>query len=105
MTDVDRSHFPSQISRLPTGQVRSHLSGNPTYQDLAAWSDDKFRLAASPGVCGSIHWKRSGPLDEAELCEGGDTVVQPDLFKDLAFFQLEHGRASEMHLPSRRQWQ
>jgi hypothetical protein len=31
------------------GSPESQCPGNPTNQDLAAWSDDKFRLAASPG--------------------------------------------------------
>ena len=26
------------------------MSGNPTYQDLAAWPDDKFRVADDSGI-------------------------------------------------------
>ena len=28
----------------------TNFSGNPTNQDLAAWSDDKFRVTDHPGV-------------------------------------------------------
>jgi hypothetical protein len=34
-----------EIAEAKVQRTSSYLSGNPTYQDLAAWSDDKFRVA------------------------------------------------------------
>jgi hypothetical protein len=31
-----------------SGILVRQMSGNPTYQDLAAWSNEKFRVADNP---------------------------------------------------------
>src|SRR5438105_11000667 len=58
-------------------------------------------------VRGPHRLRRRGPLDlpahryEAQLPEGGDAVVEADLFGDQAVFDLEHSRAGELHLLAR----
>jgi hypothetical protein len=41
-------------------------------------------------------------LDESKLLEGGHTIIEADLFYDLAVLEPQHGRAGEMHPPARR---
>jgi hypothetical protein len=40
---------------------------------------------------------RSNGTNETELSEGGYTIIQADLFDDLAVFEAKHGRSREMH--------
>ncbi len=35
--------------------------------------------------------------NEAELSEGGDAVIESNLFDDLAIFQTQHRRSAEVH--------
>jgi len=55
-----------------TGQVKStknHMPGNPTYRDLAAQSDDNFRVADNTaGMCqaASTYMEVFVPLSPAE---------------------------------------
>ena len=45
-----RSEWRSVLKKSLTEPTLLEMSGNPTYQDLAAWSDGEFRVADHPSA-------------------------------------------------------
>ena len=48
---------------------------------------------------------RSDRVDEAQLLQGGHSIVKTDFLRDLAVLDPKHRRSSELHLSARRRWQ